>query len=319
MFNFFVRCNDWLGKNMFIVVLSGLFIGFSVDIADSSFLRAVVIALFAYMTFVTALSTSFKDFIKVLLRPWISLWVLILVHLVTPFTAWIVGLIFYPDEPYIRLGYLIGASIPIGVTSVIWTALVKGNLPVSLVAVTLDTLIVPIVMPLFLHLVIGQTIHLDYLKMIEELMLMVTLPSIAGMLLHDWTDGRISRFSKSFGGATSKIALLFVIAINAAVVMPQIAWNATIIKTLLVTLFVVSSGYFVGYLGSFALKDRSHEMKLTMVFNVGIRNNACGLVIALTYFPPAVAIPMTLAILYQQPLATIIFRMFKQLKPAEGY
>lgn len=318
MFNFFAQCNEWLGKNMFIVVLAGLFIGFSVRIDDSPLLRAIVVALFAYMTFVTALDTSLKDFTKVLLKPWISLWVLILVHLVTPFTAWLAGLIFYPNDPYIRLGYLIGASIPIGVTSVIWTALVRGNMPVSLVAVTLDTLIVPIVMPLFLSIVIGQSIQLDYLKMVEDLMLMVTLPSITGMLLHDLTGGRISSFSKSFGGATSKLGLLVVIAINAAVVVPQITFTTTIIKALLVTLFIVSSGYFVGYLGSFILKDRTHEMTLTLMFNVGIRNNACGLVIALTYFPPVVAIPMTLSILYQQPLATVISRFFKQLKPAEN-
>lgn len=152
---------------------------------------------------------------------------------------------------------------------------------------------------------------------IEELMLMVTFPSIIGMLVHDLTKGRISHFAQSFGGTTSKIGIFVVITINAAVVMPQISWNASMIKPLIVTLFIVSAGYFVGYLGSFALKDRTKELTLTMMFNVGIRNNACGLVIALTYFPPAVAIPMTLSILYQQPLATVITRAFKQLRPAE--
>lgn len=286
---------------------------------DSPLLRKVVVALFAYMTFVTALSISFKDFTRVLLKPWISVWVLILVHLITPLTAWLAGIVFYPDDPYTRLGYLIGASIPIGVTSVIWTALVRGNLPISLVAVTLDTLVVPLVLPLFLQVIVGQSLQLDYLKMIEELMMMVTIPSVTGMLLHDWTHGRIAKFSETFGGTTSKLGLVLVIAINAAVVMPQINWNASIIKALLVTLFIVSSGYFVGYLGSFALKERTQEMTLTMMFNVGIRNNACGLVIALTYFPPSVAVPMTLAILYQQPLATLISKIFKQFQPAESY
>lgn len=314
MADFFAQCNKWLGKNMFIVVLTGLLVGFSANISDSPLLRKVVVALFAYMTFVTALDTSFKDFIKVLFKPWISVWILVLVHLVTPFTAWLAGLVFYPDDPLIRLGYLIGAAIPIGVTSVIWTAIVNGNLPVSLVAVTLDTFVVPIVLPLFLHVIIGQSIQLDYLTMIEELMLMVTIPSVIGMLLHDWTHGRVAKFTHGFGGATSKLGLFGVIAINAAVVMPHINWDATIIKTLLVTLFIVAAGYFVGYLGSFALKDRTQEMALTMMFNVGIRNNACGLVIALTYFPPAVAVPMTLSILYQQPLATIITRFYKQYK-----
>ena len=315
MSNFFTKLNDWLSKKMSVVVLSGLFLGFFVNITDSPFLREIVVLLFAYMTFVTALTTSFKEFTTVLKRPWVPLWVLILVHFITPLTAWAVGMIFYPNDSDIRIGYLIGASIPIGVTSIIWTSLIKGNLGIAFVAVTLDTFIVPAVLPLFFHIVIGQTINIDYGKMVIDLMFMVTVPSMIGMLLHDWTKGKVANFAKSIGGATSKIALFLVILINSAVVMPQINWDISIVKTLLVTLFVVSSSFFVGYLGSFTLKDRTPSMILTMIYNVGIRNNACGLVIALTYFPPRVAVPMTLSILYQQPIATIVSQLYKRFKP----
>lgn len=310
----FIKLNDWLSKNIFIVVLSGLFLGFSVNITNSPYLRQIVIVLFAYMTFITALGTSFKEFTTVLKRPLIPIWVLILVHFVTPLTAWAVCMIFYPNDPDIRLGYLIGSSIPIGVTSIIWTSLVKGDLGISFVAVTLDTFIVPTILPFFFHIAIGQTININYSKMIIDLMFMVTVPSIIGMLLYDWTTGRVANFAKSIGGATSKVALFLVILINSAVVIPQITWDISILKTLLVALFVVSASFFVGYLGSFALKERTESIILTMIFNVGIRNNACGLVIALTYFPPRVAVPMTLSILYQQPLATIVSHVYRRLK-----
>jgi len=161
---------------------------------------------------------------------------------------------------------------------------------------------------------IGQTIDINYGKMVIDLMLMVTVPSIIGMLLHDRTDGKVAVFAKSLGGATSKLALFLVIMINSAVVMPQITWDLSILKTLFLTLFIVSAGFSVGYLGSFALKERTQGTILTMIYNVGIRNNACGLVIALTYFPPKVAIPITLSILYQQPLATVISHLYKRHK-----
>lgn len=316
MYLIFTTLNDWLAKNMFFVVLSGLFLGFFITLSDSITLRRTVVVLFAYMTLVTALNTSLKDFISVLRKPWIPLWILFLVHFITPLTAWAAGILFYSDDPSIRLGYLIGASIPIGVTSIIWTSLVSGNLATSLVAVTLDTFIVPFVLPLFFHLVVGETINLNYLQMIEELMLMVTVPSILGMLIHDWTKGQVAVFSQSIGGATSKIGLFLVITINSAIVVPQISWDLSIVKTIFVTLFIVSIGYFVGYLGSFALKNPIRSTVLTMIYNVGIRNNACGLVIALTYFPIRVAIPMTLSILFQQPLATIISHLYGRIKTA---
>lgn len=50
---------------------------------------------------------------------------------------------------------------------------------------------------------------------------------------------------------------------------------------------------------------------LTMIYNVGLRNMSVGLVLALTYFPPAVAIPITLFILFQQPLAAAVPLLFR--------
>lgn len=313
----FVRLNLWLGQNMVYIILSGLAVGAVLPVEDSPQLRELIIGLFAYITFVSSLTTSMKKFLQVLRHPWVPLWILTLVHVVTPLVAYLIGLFFYPEDLYARIGYLVGASIPIGVTSLIWTSLVQGNVAVSLVAVMLDTFLVPFLMPLFFTLVLGKSVNVDYMKMIQDLVWMVSVPSLAGMFLHDIFKGRLDSFAKGVGGASSKVAFFFVIYINAALVLPKLVWEVSLVKMLLITLLVVASGYATGYLGSFALNTRSREAISTMIYNVGIRNNACGLVIALAYFPPAAAVPITLAILYQQPIATLIYRLFfVKAKPA---
>lgn len=55
-----------------------------------------------------------------------------------------------------RLGFLISASIPIGVTSIIWTSVVRGDVALALVVVTLDTLIVPFWIPVFFPWLLGK-------------------------------------------------------------------------------------------------------------------------------------------------------------------
>ena len=114
------------------------------------------------------------------------------------------------------------------------------------------------------------------------------------------------------GMGTYIIGLFAVIFINSAMVMPPIDWNLSMVKMLLVALAIVVSGFFIGYLGSLLLKDRSGSMMITLMHNVGTRNNSCGLVIALTFFPPAVAVPITLSILYQQPVATIVSYFYRR-------
>lgn len=312
MSDYFRAWNQWLGKRMFLVTALALLLGFFIPVANTPFLQVLVIALFAYMTFVTALETSLRQFASVLSRPWVPLWILALAHLVTPAVAWLVGFAVFPEDMNVRIGYLISASIPVGVTSVIWTSLVKGNVPVSLVTVTLDTMIVPALLPFFFMLTIGKSLTINYGEMAWQLLWMITLPSIAGMLIHDATGGKVTEFAKGVGGFTSKIALFVVIVINAALVLPGIAWDASVLKMLLVTLFMVVVSYFIGYAGSFALKDRNRAITLSMIYNVGLRNISAGLVLALTQFPPAVAVPVTLFILYQQPLASIVPMIYRR-------
>lgn len=306
MNSYFTAWNTWLGKRMFLLVLSALATGYFISVGNSPWLRTLVIALFAYMTFVTSLETSLRKFIEVLSHPWISFWILALVHIVTPLVAWAAGYLFFPADHYTRLGYLISASIPVGVTSIIWTSLTKGDIPVSLVTVTLDTLIAPALLPLLFALAVGQAFSIDYIQMALQLLWMITVPSIVGMVLHDSIGESTITFAKGFGGFTSKIALFAVIALNAAIVAPTIAWSPAVLKMIGVTLFMVASGYIIGYIGSFALKNRSHKTTVAIIYCVGLRNISAGLVLALTHFPPQVAVPMTLFILFQQPLASAI-------------
>ena len=151
--------------------------------------------------------------------------------------------------------------------------------------------------------------------MMLELLVMITLPSLLGMLLHDWTNGRVVRFAKGVGGFLSKVGFFVVIFINATLVAPEIIWDMSMVKILLVTLAVVIAGYYLGYLGSFAVKGRPRDVQMAMIYNIGLRNLSFGLVLALTYFPKSVAIPITMGILYQQPIAAIIPHLMKKRQP----
>lgn len=312
MLGYFSKWNQWLGEHMFIGVLTALLFGFKLSLPNTPALNTLAIGLFAYMTFITALGTSLKDFIRVLNKPWVPVWALFLIHIVAPLVAWGIGFLFYPHDFSMRLGFLVSASIPIGVTSIIWTSLTSGDVALALVVVTLDTMIVPVWLPAFFTVMVGRVVHIDFLHMLFQLLLMVTIPSLIGMVVNDLTKGRLAEFSKSVGGFSAKIAMFMVVFINAAIVGPEIIWDASLFKMLLVILILVSLGYYLGYLGTYILKTRHWETVSAMVYNVGMRNISFGSVLAVTYFSPAVAVPVTLAMLYQQPLAAIVSYLFRR-------
>ena len=303
--------NAWLGKKMFLLVLSALIIGFILKVPDSSLVRGLLVSWFAYMTFVTSLGTSLKSFVQVIGKPWIPIFILLLIHIVTPIAAWLLGNLFYSDAPQMKLGLLVAAAIPVGVTSVMWTALAQGNIPISLVAVTLDTIIVPALLPVYFNIIIGQTVDINYISLVIQLLLMVTIPSIAGMLFFDWTGGKTAGFSKGVGGITSKLALFIIMLFNGSLVSPAISWSIDTVQMIIVALIMVISAYALGYTGSLCIPNRSRDITMAMIYSVGMRNASCGLVIAITYFPPAVAVPIALLMLFQQPIAAVIPNVFK--------
>lgn len=319
MITYLAKFTSWLGQHMFYIVLTGLLLGFLVPIPDSQALRTTAIGAFAYMTFVTALGTSLKEFVRVLKKPIVPLWILVLIHLVTPFTAYLAGLLLFSGDHYTQLGYLVGTSTPIGVTSVIWTAIAGGSVTIALVAVTLDTLIIPVILPFFFKIVIGQSLQIDYLQMMFQLLMMITLPSVAGMLIHDYgKKDFLPAPLKVIGNFLAKVAFFIVIFINASIVGPDISWDLSTLKIILVTMLIVAAGYFLGYLGSFIFKNRSREITLAMIYCVGLRNASFGVVLALTFFPHEVAIPVTMTILYQQPFAAIIPYFFRRQQAVDS-
>jgi len=310
------KTNTWLSKRIFQFVLLALVCGYFQPLTQTPALKHLSIALFAYMTFATSLGISFSKFLRIARNPKIPLYILGIVHIVTPIVAWIIGMLFFPDQQLIRLGYLISAVIPVGITSVIWTDIVKGNVPVSLVTVTIDTLLAPLLLPAAILFIVGVAISIDYKAMIIDLLFMVTLPSITGMLLYDLTDGRTMSFAEGAGGILSRISIFGIVYLNAAFVSTWIDWSPLMLKILFVTGLIVSIGYFVGYAAGKAIRS-DHATTLSVIHNTGMRNIVVGLVIATNYFKPETAIPVALAMIFQQPFAALTARIYSWKFP--GY
>jgi predicted Na+-dependent transporter len=310
------KIHTWLNQRIFLFVLIALVCGYFLPLTPTLALKNLVIVLFSYMTFANALATSFKEFVKTSRNPVMPLYILGVVHIVTPVIAWVVGMIFFPDNHMVQIGYLISAAVPVGITSLIWTAIVKGNVPVSFGPVTIDTIIAPLLLPLFILFVVGAAIHIDYFTMIFDLLFMVTLPSVIGTLLYDFTKGETKSFAEGAGGVLARVALFGIIFLNSAFVSTSIVWSPLILKILTVTSFVVAIGYFTGYLAGKAVHV-NRATTLAIIYSTGMRNIASGLVIATSYFSHETAIPIALAMLFQQPFAALTAKIYEKKFPSK--
>ncbi|MCM3569734.1 bile acid:sodium symporter family protein [Neobacillus mesonae] len=298
------KLNKQLEKIMPLItpvsVIAGVLL--STYIKDYSFLIPWI---FAFMTFAGSLNSNFQSLKDVILHPFPIFVAMMILHVVMPVWAWGVGHIIYPSDAYTITGLILAMVIPTGITSFIWVSIYKGNIPVVLSVILIDTFLSPFIVPYSLSIFMGQKIEMDYLDIMMGLMGMVVIPSIIGMMLNQLTKGKINEQLGSRLAPISKIFLGFVVMLNGAVVAPYLKnINLKLVGIAFVVFCLALTGYlFSFFIGKFLVKERNTV--ITMTFSGGMRNISAGAVIGVTYFPSAVAVPVVIGMLFQQVLASL--------------
>ena len=303
------QLNQFMQRYMPILTPLSLVIGVLLERIGSHFLFLVPI-LFALMTFISSLSLKFRDIKVFKTYPKTILFIIAFLHILMPLWAYALAELIF-DDHLLTIGFLLSVAVPTGVTSVIWVTISRGNLPLCLAIILIDTLLAPILMPLLLHIAVGKTIHLDTASLIFDLIWMIVLPSIVGMVVSEWTKGELQkRFNQPFA-LISKLCLFGIIMINSSAIAPYVKnINAELAFVIGVVLLVAVSGYVMALLlGKLFLKTNADQA--TFIFNGGMRNIAVGVVIATTYFPSKVAMPVVFGMLFQQVLASIFYKIIR--------
>lgn len=306
------KLNKWLQKYMPILTPISLIIG--VLIADiGNHLLFLVPWIFAIMTFLGSLSLNFKGLTSFSKYPWVILITIAFLHILMPLWAYFVSTVIFQDH-LLTIGFVLSVAIPTGVTSFIWVSFCKGHLALGLSIILIDTLLAPIIVPALSYIVVGEAVSIDTSSIMIDLLWMIVLPSIAGIMLNELTKGKVvETIGKPFA-PFQKLCLFLIIMINSSAIAPifkNITWE--IMWIILVVFIIATSGYVLCLvLGHLLWKDVS--IITTFVFTGGMRNIAVGVVIATTYFPPKVVMPVVFGMLFQQVLAAQFSKIIEKYK-----
>ncbi|MGE7090652.1 bile acid:sodium symporter family protein [Lysinibacillus sp. NPDC048646] len=269
--------------------------------------------LFAFMTFAGSLSMSFEGFKSLKRYPWAIFIIIVFLHILMPIVAYFVSTAIFHDH-LLTIGFVLAVAIPTGVTSFIWVSICRGHLALCLAIILIDTLLSPFVIPALLHIVVGQSIEVDTLSLILDLLWMIVLPSLAGVLMNEFTKGKIEvTFGRKLA-PFSKLSLFGIVMINSSVIAPYIKnINWELVSVILVVFVLAVSGYALCLvLGHLLWKDT--RIITTFLFTGGMRNIAVGVVIATTYFPPKTVMPVVFGMLFQQVLASFFARVMEKYR-----
>lgn len=269
--------------------------------------------LFAFMTFASSLSMNFQGLSSFTKYPRVILITIAFLHILMPIWAYFVSTVLF-DDHLLTIGFVLSVAVPTGVTSFIWVSICRGNLTLCLSIILIDTILSPIVIPLLIHLVVGQKIEINTLSIMLDLLWMIVVPSIVAVLLNEWTKGKINLTLGKTLAPFQKLSLFLIVMINSSVIAPylkNLTWET--LRVIVVVLLLATSGYVICLvLGHYLFKNL--ELITTVVFTGGMRNISAGVVIASTYFPPKVVMPVVFGMLFQQILASQFSRVIEKYK-----
>ena len=261
--------NRFAGKWMPFLVIGCLCLGIGFEEPIGRF-RFLVPFIFAFMTFVGTLNSTFRQLLNIAKNPLPLIVSLLLIHIAIPLLALGSGELLFQGKFNFIAGMVLEFVVPSAVSSFMWSSMTGGDSALTLSIVLFDTLTAPFLVPFSLYLLIGAKVNVDVAGMMRDLVWMIAVPALVAPFLRHMTP------------------LLFGIA---------------------VTVFVISvGGYLLGWLFSSLLRQRN-SVAVSMTFGCGMRNISAGAVIASAYFPAEVMFPVMIGTLFQQALASIFARL----------
>jgi predicted Na+-dependent transporter len=314
------KTNALLEKWIFVIMPAFMLTGFAAGGGLSRWTGWTPF-LFAILTFISSLNADYRKFAELLRKPLFFAVFLAVAHVAVPWIVWLAGSAAFRGRPDLATGIALTALLPLGVTSIFWVAYNKGNVEMNLSLVSLDTLLSPLIVPAALSAVLGSRVSLNAGALAQSLFQLVLIPTVLGMFAGQYLrrTGRMQGF-KPAASVFSKVCLYAIVLLNAASISGPIRQVGHLVLPLvLFVLCTMAFGYFVhGLVG--LLFTRSLPDRISVSYSGGVRNYTVGVVLAASFFRPAAALPILLAMLFQHPMALLVHYMFRRLagKPGAG-
>lgn len=284
-----------------------------------SFLVPITPALFAVMTFINTLGCSFRQIGHVITHPVPVLVMLALLHIVLPALCLGLCTLLFPNHPLFTTGLVLNFVLPTGVASLMWVTIGRGDLPLCLSAVLLDTLFAPVVVPLSMKILVGSMVEMDAGGMMMDLLFMVALPAALALLCHHIRDGRVAAAWKPRLSPLAKLVMFCIIISNSTGVAPFLKeFNRTLLLVIVVLVGLCVFAYLLGWFVAHKVMHLEFPSCQTMTIIVGLRNISAGAVLAAQYFPADVLFPVAFSPIFTQIMLAFVVKLLRRTKAGQA-
>jgi predicted Na+-dependent transporter len=232
---------------------------------------------------------------------------LLLNFLYMPLLCWALARLLVSD-PQLAVGIILVGVVPCAGMAAVWTALLKGDVPLGMAINGLTMVLGPFLVPLLMVWLAGAQVSTDPWAMFQQMAVVLLAPLALGIAGRWWADHRWNQkpFLPLLPAASALTAVLLMFAI-CNVNVPLIVRNWDLVPSLLAAVTLIFPlGFLVPHwLGRFFC---SRQQSIAVTYSSGMKNLPIAAGLAFASFPNLVALPVALAMILQMLTASLFYR-----------
>ncbi len=285
-----VSLQRFVDDYFWLFLLLGIFLGFAFP-DQVLVLEPYVVVFMMSLLYIVFLKIDMAGVIGHIRKPMLLVYLLVCNLLVIPVLAYVLTL---PLDPDIRIGVILLASLPSGMSAPALTEIVKGRTSLTLVMTTISSMIAPVTITALFYLLFRTSIPLDYSRLFLSLAAFILVPLLAAHLTRQVLVSAVER-SRRYSGAVSVLLMTVIVMVVIGKEADHIAAHPGEIAGILLVLYAVFFVFqVVGYFQAFWLQP---DERIAVSVSKMAMNNVLGVVIAMRYLNPQIALVLALSVI----------------------
>lgn len=213
-------------------------------------------------------------------------------------------------SPGLTLGLVLVGSCPGGVSSNIMSYLARGDVAFSVGMTTLSTILAPVITPLWMVYLVGQTVEMDGWGMFRFMLLVTLMPVAIGSVLNILFQNK--NWFESVRNVMPGVAVLAFACIVGGVAA---VFGAQLFESALIAVAAIAihnfSGYVLGYLSG-TLVGANTAKKRTLAIEVGVQNAGLATGLSTKFFPTSAesAVVAAVATIWHSVSGSVLANLF---------
>jgi len=316
-----MRAAKLINKHLFIILMVviclGLILG-SLYPKSGEYLKMFYPITLFIMLYPMMVEIKINEVVKASKRISFITLIMILNYVVSPLLAAIIAHIFLSGYTDFAIGLIINGTVPCGGMIVAWTAMSKGNVPLTVVIMVISLLAGIVMIPFWIWVLAGQYIPIDAWGMLETILYTIVMPLLLGQLtrmwlIKKWSEERLGQIRPIFP-AVSAIGLLMVFFI-AMVSQSTVLFNNPRYLGVIALPLVVFYFLLLSLIILYARFTRmNYPDMVSLFYGVGAKNAAIPLALAVVFFSPLTIFLLALKLVIQISFLTGFYKITPYLE-----